>query len=294
MAEEFVEMVPMDKCGFFRGKSIEEAKRKAADEFQIPLKDISFRVIDDVKKGLFGKVKTEARVWAGYNYPPDLGPDYMDVKRKELVVKTKMDSCRMYLEKVLEKMGIDAEISITAVETGIFADIDSKGSGTVIGRRGETLDALQYLSSLVANRTEGDYIRVSLDSCGYRDKREDTLISLAQKISEKVLKTGKSTVLEPMNPYERRIIHSAVAKFEGVNSKSIGEEPYRKVVIASDNPKKFDNKNRKARPDNRNNSGQKPPVRPRSIDLKTSFEKDYKKPKPEDDINAGLYGKIEL
>lgn len=283
MAEEIVKMVPMDKCGVFTGKSIEEAKRKAADEFQIPLKDIKFKVIEDVKKGFFGKIKSEAKVWAGYNEPDDLGPTYMEVKKKELVEKTKMDACKNYLDKVLDKMGIEHEISITVVDTGIFADIDSKGSGAVIGRRGETLDALQYLSSLVANKIEGDYIRVSLDSCGYRDKREETLISLAEKISERVIKTGKSTVLEPMNPYERRIIHSAVAKIDGVNSRSIGEEPYRKIVIASDNPKKYSNRRKKG--------GYKKSA---PVDFKTSFEKDYKKPKPEDDINAGLYGKIEL
>ncbi|MDE6103981.1 MAG: single-stranded DNA-binding protein, partial [Oscillospiraceae bacterium] len=157
----------------------------------------------------------------------------------------------------------------------------------VIGRRGETLDALQYLSSLVANRIEGDYIRISLDSCGYREKREETLKSLAERISEKVLKNGRSTVLEPMNPYERRIIHSVVSKIDGVNSKSIGEEPYRKIVISSDNPKKYNNKRKK------NNNYKKSDERI-SWDYKTSFEKDYKKPKPEDDINAGLYGKIEL
>ncbi|MGN1481582.1 RNA-binding cell elongation regulator Jag/EloR [Porcipelethomonas sp.] len=282
------EMVPMDKCGIFTGKSIDEAKRKAADEFQIPLKDISFRVLEDVKKGLFGKIKSEARVWAGYNEPIDLGPSYMEDKRIERVKTAKLNTCKSYLEKVLEKMGIDAEISITIIDSGIFADIDSKGSGAVIGRRGETLDALQYLATLVTNRIEGDYVRVSLDSCGYREKREETLKGLAEKISEKVKKSGRSTVLEPMNPYERRIIHSTVAQIEGVNSKSIGEEPYRKVVIASDNPKKYSNRKNNKNHSNKKNEG------PRSLDLKTSFEKDYKKPKPEDDINAGLYGKIEL
>lgn len=141
----------------------------------------------------------------------------------------------------------------------------------MIGRRGETLDALQYLSSLVANRIEGDYIRVSLDSCGYREKREETLKGLAERISEKALKTGKSTVLEPMNPYERRIIHSVVSKIEGVNSKSIGEEPYRKIVIASDNPRKYNNKRRKSGNDNNKKIDE-----PMSFDYKTSFEKDYK------------------
>ena len=188
----------------------------------------------------------------------------------------------------MEKMGIDAEINIAAVEEGFFVDIDSSGSGAVIGRRGETLDALQYLTSLVVNKMDGDYKRITLDSCGYREKREETLIQLAEKISNKALKTGRPTTLEPMNPYERRIIHSAVAKVEGVNSKSVGEEPFRKVVISPDQIKKNDF---------RKNSGVNKKKRtdgPRSLDLKTSFEKDYKKPKPEDDINAGLYGKIEL
>ena len=82
MADEIVEMVPMDKCGVFTGKSIEDAKRKAADDFQIPLKDIKFKVIEDVKKGFFGKIKTEAKVWAGYNEPDDLGPDYGREKKR--------------------------------------------------------------------------------------------------------------------------------------------------------------------------------------------------------------------
>ena len=281
MADEIVEMVPMDKCGVFTGKSIEDAKRKAADDFQIPLKDIKFKVIEDVKKGFFGKIKTEAKVWAGYNEPDDLGPDYMDVKRKELVEKTKMDACRNYLDKVLDKMGIEHDISITTVETGIFADIDSKGSGAVIGRRGETLDALQYLSSLVANRIEGDYIRVSLDSCGYREKREETLKGLAERISEKALKTGKSTVLEPMNPYERRIIHSNLQDSETVTTYSVGSEPYRKVVIAPKNAKPYgkggykkDGYKKRGPKPHRNHSDK--PVAEKTGSYTTTYKADFK------------------
>lgn len=291
MIDENEEFELMDKCGMFTGKSVEEAKRRAADTFEVPIDEITFKVLEVEKKGFFGKIKSEARVWAGYNKPLDLGPTYMEDKMIEREKKVKLTTCQQFLEKVLDKMGIEAEISIVNLDSGIFADIDSKGSGAVIGRRGETLDALQYLATLVVNRVEGEYTRVSLDSCGYRDKREETLQSLAQKISEKVKRTGRSTVLEPMNPYERRIIHSAIAQIEGVNSKSVGEEPYRKVVISSDNPKKFSSNRNGGR--NRNHSGRKGEG-PRSLDLKTSFEKDYKKPKPEDDINAGLYGKIEL
>lgn len=280
-------LIPMDLCGVFTGKSIEEAKQKAADEFDVRIDQITFRVVNDVKKGLFGKIKEEAKVWAGYNHPVIAEVTVIDSIKAENKLKEQIETCRRYLQNIMEKMGIESEINIADSEEGFFVDIDSNGSGAIIGRRGETLDALQYLTSLVVNKMDGEYKRITLDSCGYREKREETLIQLAEKISNKALKTGRPTTLEPMNPYERRIIHSAVAKVEGVNSKSVGEEPYRKVVISPDHPKKNDVKKNGGYKKKRNDG-------PRSLDLKTSFEKDYKKPKPEDDINAGLYGKIEL
>lgn len=280
-------LIPMDLCGVFTGKSIEEAKQKAADEFDVRIDQITFRVVNDVKKGLFGKIKEEAKVWAGYNHPVIAEVTVIDSIKAENKLKEQIETCRRYLQNIMEKMGIEAEINIADSEEGFFVDIDSNGSGAIIGRRGETLDALQYLTSLVVNKMDGEYKRITLDSCGYREKREETLIQLAEKISNKAFKTGRPTTLEPMNPYERRIIHSAVAKVEGVNSKSVGEEPYRKVVISPDHPKKNDVKKNGGYKKKRNDG-------PRSLDLKTSFEKDYKKPKPEDDINAGLYGKIEL
>ena len=280
-------LIPMDLCGVFTGKSIEEAKQKAADEFDVRIDQITFRVVNDVKKGLFGKIKEEAKVWAGYNHPVIAEVTVIDSIKAENKLKEQIETCRRYLQNIMEKMGIEAEINIADSEEGFFVDIDSNGSGAIIGKRGETLDALQYLTSLVVNKMDGEYKRITLDSCGYREKREETLIQLAEKISNKALKTGRPTTLEPMNPYERRIIHSAVAKVEGVNSKSVGEEPYRKVVISPDHPKKNDVKKNGGYKKKRNDG-------PRSLDLKTSFEKDYKKPKPEDDINAGLYGKIEL
>lgn len=283
-------LVPMDLCGFFTGKSIEEAKEKATLEFKVNEDEITFKVINDVKKGLFGKIKEDAKVWAGYNFPVisevTVSENVVE-NNSEVVPQTQqMECCKAYLKKIMDKMGIEAEVNITDSENGFFIDIDSKGSGAVIGRRGETLDALQYLTSLVVNKWEGEYKRVTLNSCGYREKREETLISLANKIGDKVLKSGRATTLEPMNPYERRIIHSTVAKIDGISSKSVGEEPYRKVVISSDNPRKNDNR--------RGGYKKKKGEGPRSLDLKTSFEKDYKKPKPEDNINAGLYGKIEF
>ena len=108
--------------------------------------------------------------------------------------------------------------------------------GALIGRRGETMESLSYLASLVANRLEGDYIKLGLDVAGYRDKRESDLTALAQRIGAKVRKTGRSFAMEPMNPYERRIIHSAIGKMEGVRSESKGEGRDRRVVIYSTAP----------------------------------------------------------
>lgn len=292
------------KNEIFSGRSISEAKAKAVESFGVPEEKIKFTVLEDVKTGLFGRIKSEAKVQAEYE-DTVVQEAEIQVSVEENVAETvsesdenteviakeipseKLELCREFISKLLEKMNIECTVSTEVKDGGILAEIDSKGSGAVIGRRGETLDALQYLASLVVNKGEGDYIRITLDSCGYRDKRAETLKALAEKISSKVLKSGRSTVLEPMNPYERRIIHSTVVKIDGVNSKSVGEEPYRKVVISSDNPRR-NNRNRRSR------DGHRPYREPRSLDLKTSFEKDYKKPKPEDDINAGLYGKIEL
>ena len=181
-------LIPMDLCGVFTGKSIEEAKQKAADEFEVRIDQITFRVVNDVKKGLFGKIKEEAKVWAGYNHPVIAEVTVIDSIKAENKLKEQIETCRRYLQNIMEKMGIEAEINIADSEEGFFVDIDSNGSGAIIGRRGETLDALQYLTSLVVNKMDGEYKRITLDSCGYREKREETLIQLAEKISNKASK----------------------------------------------------------------------------------------------------------
>ena len=172
-------------------------------------------------------------------------------------------------------------------------------------------------TSMVANRGDKDYVRLTIDTCGYREKRRKALQDLAQRISKSVLRTGRSVALEPMNPYERRIIHSAVTEIEGVSSHSSGEEPNRKVIITNDSAPdykkddknargfrsgngRFDRNDRKGgRPqrnhDRRDRRDRRPSGEgPRKLDLSTSFEKDYKRPKPEDSLNAGVYGKIDI
>lgn len=139
-----------------------------------------------------------------------------------------------YVKGVLAEMGVSPEISVACTENGIVLRLSGEGLGVIIGRRGETLDSLQYLAGLVANREEGDYMRVTIDSGNYREKRERTLEQLAQKLSASAIRYGRPSTLEPMNPYERRIIHATVSNIEGVTSTSVGEEPNRRVVITPD------------------------------------------------------------
>ena len=136
-----------------------------------------------------------------------------------------------FLEKTFKEMGIEVSVSVEVNEDSVYIDVEGKDTGTVIGKRGQTLDALQYLTSLVVNKGENEYIRVILDAEGYRAKREATLEALAVRLAEKVLKTGKSARLEPMNPYERKVIHTALHNVNGISTRSEGDEPYRRVVI---------------------------------------------------------------
>ena len=142
-----------------------------------------------------------------------------------------------YLTPIFHLMGVE-EFTFTAGKKGEATILHVEGAhlGALIGRRGETMESLSYLASLVANRLEGDYIKLGLDVAGYRDKRESDLTALAQRIGAKVRKTGRSFAMEPMNPYERRIIHSAISKMEGVRSESKGEGRDRRVVIYSTAP----------------------------------------------------------
>ena len=142
-----------------------------------------------------------------------------------------------YLREVITLMGVE-NVTFSAVQKGeaTIIRLDGEKLGALIGRRGETMESLSYLASLVANRLEGDYIKLGLDVAGYRDKRESDLTALAQRIGAKVRKTGRSFAMEPMNPYERRIIHSAISKMEGVRSESKGEGSERRVVLYSTDP----------------------------------------------------------
>jgi spoIIIJ-associated protein len=280
----------------FKGATIEEAKAAAAEKFGVAEAQIEFTVLEEPKKGLFGIGKTDAVVLAEYS------------------PKTKGTIATAYVKKILENMGVMNEVTLREEGENAFIDIIGDAGGAVIGRRGETLDAIQYLASMCANKGTKDYFRVTLDCNGYRTKREEILRDLAKKLSSGVLRTGKSASLEPMNPYERRIIHSAVSDINGVSSKSIGDEPYRRVIISSTNPptarkpfdraggrpERGDRQRRDDRPrhddrDRREKKGDDLPRKPVDM-MKSSFEREYKKPKPEDTmLGAGsLYDRLDI
>lgn len=307
----------------FVGKTVEEAKLKAAETFGVNVTEISFNILEEPKKGLFGKIKGEARVEAVYEAvvkteevtsSEAVKNDDITEESETAVVSvddetapeetksskpkfegSKAEEAVKYIFGIFDKMGVKSEYTLEETEDGVLINLNSDDTSFIIGRRGENLDALQYLASMFCNRLDDEYYRVVLDSNGYREKRKKTLEDLAKKIAKNVLRSGRSTVLEPMNPYERRIIHSMISEIEGVSSRSVGEEPYRKIIISS--LVKKDNRrgggNRRGG-NGRRDGGRRKNFEPKSLDLKTSFEKDYKKPKPEDDIKAGLYGKIEL
>lgn len=153
-----------------------------------------------------------------------------------------------YLTKVLEQLGCEnVEIKVALRDNGAAFYLTGDNLGVAIGRRGETLDSLQYLTGLAANAGSG-YYKVSLNIGDYREKREQALTSLANRVARQVLKTGRNRTLEPMNPYERRIIHTAIQEIKGVSSNSIGEGGNRRVVISSDRPRRDRNDRTAASP----------------------------------------------
>ena len=158
------------------------------------------------------------------------------------VLTEKEKLAKEYIAGILGAMKLESEIEIYREESGICIKLGgaekSKELGVIIGHRGETLDAIQYLTGLVVNRLEGDYMRITIDCGDYRVKRQDTLKDLAIRIADQVKSTDISRTLEPMNPFERRIIHSTVSEIEGVNSISVGEEPNRRVVITTPTAKR--------------------------------------------------------
>ena len=152
-------------------------------------------------------------------------------KPENLVPVAEDNKVLAFLNEITLKMGLEVTLEAKENEDIIYVDIEGKDSGTIIGKRGQTLDAIQYLTSLVANKGDGKYIKVVVDAENYRQKREKTLEQLANRLASKVTKSRKSVRLEPMNPYERKVIHATLQSNPEVTTRSEGEEPYRRVII---------------------------------------------------------------
>lgn len=197
------------------GNSVEEAIEMALEELDLLQEDVSVEILEEPGKGFLGLGGKEAKV-------------------RVIADKDPVFLAEGFLSDLLGHMNIPAEIEIEREAGQLYVEIIGErhdDMGVIIGKRGDTLDAIQYLLSLIVNKGRDQYIRVLLDTENYREKREKTLIDLANKMANKAIRRGRSVKLDPMNPYERRIIHSALQSFEGISTYSVGEEPYRRIVI---------------------------------------------------------------
>lgn len=197
-------------------KTIEGAIQEALEELQVSRSDVEIEILEKPSKGIFGLIGTK------------------DAAVRVTVINDPVEIAENFLTKMLLYMNIKANVSIKREGCQLYVDIvdiSTSDMGIIIGKRGNTLNAIQYLVSLSVNKNREGFIKVLVDVKGYRKKREDTLIKLANKMAQKSRIYRKPIKLEPMNPYERRIIHSALQNVSGVTTYSEGEDPYRRVVI---------------------------------------------------------------
>jgi single-stranded nucleic acid binding R3H domain protein len=203
------------------GKTVEEARKKAAAQLGVAEEEMIVTVLEEGKKGFLGIGASDAKI--SVSYSEDGEDTALDFIRKLI------DDMALEGLTVAKKEGSNGDVLIT---------VDGDNAGVLIGHHGETLEAIQYLANLAANKKvageKREYVRVTVDVEGYRAKREASLRALARRMSAKVIKNKKSVMLEPMNPYERRIVHSEVQGIAGVSTNSIGSENNRRVVIFLD------------------------------------------------------------
>ena len=254
------------------GKTEDEALAAALRELGLDRDDVSVEIVERAKSGFLGIGASPAVVRVEYDAPdeepveeapaaPVSEPQRAEKKAEKAAepaapaVSTepkytegvKADTER-FLRGLLERMGVKAEIEITDRDnSGILVNLSGPGMGAVIGRRGETLDAIQHLTNYAVNRGSDKRCHISVDAESYRAKREESLVHLAEKMAAKVVKYKRSMALEPMNSYERHVIHTALQNFEGVSTSSTGTEPNRRVVVSYERPNKQDDTRPKSR-----------------------------------------------
>ena len=223
-----------------KGKTVEEAIESGLKELSASMENISYEVLQQPSRGFLGVfgvkpaiVKISLKEKAVEVKEARIETTNTNLKDKKETSQYEV-TAKKFLRDVLNNMNIMCEIHVEDTKEALKVNLVGPDMGILIGHRGETLDSLQYLLSLVVNKEHKDqkYKRVVIDTENYRKKREETLIRLANKLASKVKKTGKDVRLEPMNPYERRVIHSALQGSKVILTRSEGEEPYRRVVIS--------------------------------------------------------------
>lgn len=250
------------------GTTVEEAVNLALIDLKLSRDEVEYEILEEPSKGFFGIGAKLAKVRVFPKKVEEPAPEPVVEEVQEKVVEEKKAEPRRndnrkknkkqkkekrkpvipkepeenlvaveehaaidFLKEVTEKMGLQLDITAKEGKDCLYIDINGKDSGTVIGKRGQTLDSIQYLTSLVVNKDNEKYVRVVVDAENYREKRERTLEQLANRLADKVVRTKKSVRLEPMNPYERKVIHATLQSNPNVTTKSEGEEPYRRVII---------------------------------------------------------------
>ena len=250
------------------GKTEDEALAAALKELGLERDDVSVEIVERAKSGFLGIGASPAVIRVEYEVPDE--PEIKAETKPEPVRETKAPKTERapkaaeapaepavprytegvkaetesFLRGLLERMGVKAEITISDRDNGgLLVELSGPGMGAVIGRRGETLDAIQHLTNYAVNRGSEKRCHISVDAESYRAKREESLVRLAEKMAAKVVKYKRSMALEPMNSYERHVIHTALQNFEGVSTSSTGTEPNRRVVVSYERPQR--------QPDNR-------------------------------------------
>ena len=252
------------------GTDVETAVELALAELKCSREEVEVTVLEQPSRGFFGigsklalvrvekkapvveaepapvVVEEEAPVAAPQKQKPQKSETKVEKKKNKKEVQPKKSSIEEevgnlspvedhialeFLKEVTEQMGLVVDVTAKANEDSVLLNIQGKDSGTIIGKRGQTLDAIQYLTSLVVNKDQDNYIKVVVDAENYRSKREKTLEKLANRLADKVVKTKRSVRLEPMNPYERKVIHATLQSNPRVTTRSEGQDPYRRVII---------------------------------------------------------------
>ncbi len=263
-----------------KAKTPEDAISKALSQLGLERDDISVEIIERGKSGFLGIGAVDAVVRVSYEAPDEPEPAFAEepveektaepepvsekepesasAPRQEAPVQekppaakdkkqpdgTQAERTEEFLRGLLERMGVNAEIAITPREGGgLNVNLTGQGIGAVIGRRGETLDAIQHLTNYAVNRGSERRGHINVDAENYRAKREESLVRLAEKMAAKAVKYRRNMALEPMNSYERHVIHTALQDYEGVTTSSVGVEPNRRVVVTYVRPEEKEEKN---------------------------------------------------